>query len=222
MSIMSELDIKHTIRRYSDRLKQHGYSSKALGWLKGKQDIRFDVLTSRVNIENKTVLDIGCGFGDLNFFLEKKQKNYTYIGCDLCESFIDIARELHPQQQFLVGDFLEMTFLEKIDWAVASGPFNHRFTETDNLEFIYAMMQKTFDIVEEGFSFDFISTNVDFQEENIYYTNPSLILNFAYKLSRNILLRSDYMPFEFSIFVFKNDSFSREKTVFTKYTNENI
>lgn len=45
------------------------------------------------------------------------------------------------------------------------------------------------------------------------------ILEMAYKLSRNIILRNDYMPFEFSIVIFKDDSFSKEDTLFTKYKN---
>jgi 2-polyprenyl-3-methyl-5-hydroxy-6-metoxy-1,4-benzoquinol methylase len=54
------------VQRYSRRFAEHGYSPKTLGWDKGKQDIRFAVLTSQYDFAGKRVLDIGCGFGDLN------------------------------------------------------------------------------------------------------------------------------------------------------------
>ena len=217
---MNIVDKKNNIERYNKRFEEFGYSPKSLGWGKGKQDIRFDILTSLYNCTNKTVLDIGCGFGDLNKTLTQKFGTYNYIGCDLCEKLIEEGKKHYPNSKFYIGNFLEMDLKEDIDWAVASGPFNHIFEKTDNYEFIENMMKKAFDTVKDGFAFDFISDKVDFKAPEIFYSSPEKILSFAYKLSRNVVLRSDYMPFEFSVFVFKDDTFDREDTIFRKYKND--
>ena len=86
MKALSIQDIEDTCTRYAVRYQQYGYSPKTLGWLKGKQDIRFEILTSQYNFANKSVLDLGCGFGDLNITLSKKNIPYTYLGIDLAKS----------------------------------------------------------------------------------------------------------------------------------------
>ena len=220
MNKMDEKEIKITIERYNERYKEFGYSPKTLGWLKGKQDIRFDILTSLYNCENKTILDIGCGFGDLNKTLRQKTQAYQYIGCDLCENLIKEGRELYPDAHFYIGDFLKINIMENVDWCIASGPFNHKFEKEGNYDFIKSVMKKAYEISKDGFSFDFISDKVDYKDEHIFYATPEKILSFAYELSRNVVLRSDYMPFEFSIFVFKDDSFEKSDTIFKKYKND--
>ena len=45
----SEDDKKKVISRYTERYNKFGYDPKSLGWDKGKQDIRFDVLTLTIN-----------------------------------------------------------------------------------------------------------------------------------------------------------------------------
>ena len=49
----SSTDKRNVIERYVKRYKEFGYSPKSLGWDKGKQDIRFDILTSFYNFNNK-------------------------------------------------------------------------------------------------------------------------------------------------------------------------
>lgn len=222
MKKMNDIDVKNTKERYNKRLEEFGYSPKALGWLKGKQDIRFDILTSLYNFENKSVLDIGCGFGDLNKVLRHKIDHYSYLGVDLCENLIEVGKKQFTENniQFWAGDFLELEIEKKMDWAIESGIFNHKLANLDNYDFIKSVMKKTFEAVKDGFSFDFINDKVDYKDEHIFYASPEKILSFAYELSRNVVLRSDYMPFEFSIFVFKDDSFEKGDTIFNRYKND--
>lgn len=48
------------ISDYRKRFAEYGYSPKTLGWVKGKQDIRFSILTSQWELEGKRILDVGC------------------------------------------------------------------------------------------------------------------------------------------------------------------
>lgn len=221
MNEMDKVDIKNTQERYNKRLEKFGYSPKSLGWLKGKQDIRFDILTSLYDFENKSILDIGCGFGDLNKKLKQRTKNYSYLGIDLCDKFIEEGKKHFSEGNitFIAGDFLQLDINKNIDWAIESGIFNHKLSKLDNYDFIKSVMKKTFDKVNDGFSFDFISDKVDYKDDHIFYASPEKLLSFAYELSRNVVLRSDYMPFEFSVFVFKDDSFEKTDTIFNRYKN---
>ena len=214
----SKKDIEHIIDRYTKRYNEFGYSPKSLGWDKGKQENRFDVLTSQYDFENKHVLDIGCGFGDLNKTILQKTKNYNYTGIDIVEALLSEAKIQYTSENihFVSGNILEFIPSVSYDYAISSGIFNHKIEGDKNYEFIEQVIKKTLSICKDGLAFDFLSDKVDFQLEHTFHSSPEKILSIAYKYSRNIVLRNDYMPFEFSLFIFKDDSFQKEDTLFKR------
>lgn len=215
---MDQQDRNKIVHDYSSRYHRYGYSPKTLGWDKGKQDIRFSILTAPFYEEGKKILDIGCGFGDLNNYLSKKEYRYEYCGIDIVENLIAEAKTRHPEQTFILDDFLEHEFQDTFDFAVASGIFNHKFLgEMNNYEFIEKCIDKAIGLVNEGIAFDFLSDKVDYTYEHTFHSSPSVILDMAYQHSRNVVLRNDYMPFEFSLFIFKDDAFDKSDTLFRKY-----
>jgi SAM-dependent methyltransferase len=208
------------IDRYKKRYNIFGYDPRSLGWDKGKQDLRFDVLTNFFDCKGKTILDIGCGFGDLNrFLINKYQNNFEYIGIDLVDNFIENAKKIYRSNNisFIAGDFLSANFDRKFDLIFSSGIFNHKMDNFDNYQFISSVMKKAYDLSNEGFAFDFLSNQVDYEYENTFHSSPSKILDMGYKLSRRINLRNDYFPFEFSVAVYKNDGFLKDTTVFCNW-----
>lgn len=218
---LSQKDKEEVQRRYSERLKKFGYSPRTLGWDKGKQKIRFDILTSQLDLSDKSILDIGCGFGDLNLILAQKYKNYQYTGIDIVWELIEKGREIFNQKHitFRGGDFLAEKFQTNFDYAIASGIFNFKLKDNANYQYIENVIQKALNLCSVGFAFDFLSDKVDYQYEHTFHSSPEKILQIAYKYSRNLILRNDYMPFEFSLFVFKDDSFKKETTLFKRYEN---
>jgi SAM-dependent methyltransferase len=212
-------DIDNVIERYTKRYNEFGYSPKSLGWDKGKQDIRFDILSSLYNFENKHILDIGCGFGDFIKTISKKTKDYKYTGIDIVESLIFEANKQFKGENinFINKNILDFETNTVYDYAISSGIFNHKISENNNYEFIELVIKKTLSICKDGLAFDFLSDKVDFQLEHTFHSSPEKILSIAYKYSRNVVLRNDYMPFEFSIFIFKDDSFQKEDTVFNLF-----
>lgn len=216
---LPEGDRQNTVTRYTERYQAHGYSPLTLGWNKGRQTIRFDVLSSHYDFSGKSVLDIGCGFGDLLHTLgEKFDPVAAYTGVDLVEPLVEEARQRWPAHSFLTGDFLDLEFKDdSFDYAVASGVFNHRLDGIANEAFIEAAMQRAFALCRDGFAFDFLSDKVDYRHEHTYHASPERVLGMAYSLTRNVVLRNDYMPFEFSLFVFKDDGFDPETPVFRRY-----
>jgi SAM-dependent methyltransferase len=208
------------VQRYSERFAEHGYSPKTLGWEKGKQDLRFTVLSSQYDFRGKSVLDVGCGFGDLNLVLAKRYgADYRYHGVDLVPVLVEQARALYHGDhiQFSCSDVLSDAFSGQYDYAIASGIFNFKMHDMANYDFIQAVMGKALALCRDGVAFDFLSDKVDYQLEHTFHSSPEHVLGLAYEHSRNVVLRNDYMPFEFSVFVHKDGSFSREDTIFNEY-----
>lgn len=219
MMKLSGRDVDAVTSRYRRRLKRFGYSPRTLGWDKGKQDVRFEILTSLHDCDGKSFLDIGCGFGDLIQTLEERCSSFKYFGIDLVPELIELARRRHPGDncRFAEMDFLEADLEERFDIGIASGTFNFRLEHGDNYEFVRAAMEKALMLCSEGIAFDFLSDKVDYEYPHTFHYSPEKILGMAYTYSRNVALRNDYMPFEFSVFIFRDDSFSKHDTLFNRY-----
>jgi SAM-dependent methyltransferase len=166
------------------------------------------------------VLDIGCGFGDLNQGLQYRAgQEYSYHGVDLVPALIAKAKDLYSDRNisFSCADVLSEDFTDNFDYAVASGLFNFGFKDVANYDFIEAVMNKALSLCCDGLAFDFLSDKVDRRQTEAFYNSPERILGMAYKYSRNVVLRNDYMPFEFAVFINKDSSFLTEDTIFNHY-----
>lgn len=216
-------DLSKIIKRYEDRYVEHGYAPATLGWDKEKQFIRFDVMLDNLDLKGKKILDVGCGFGDFVFSLEEKTNEFEYLGIDVVPKLIEVATECNAKESvhFLLGDFLEQEFEgNSFDYVVGSGIFNFKMDDLNNYDYIFSVIEKSFEIAQKTVIFNFLSDQVDFQKELTFHSNPSKILSYAFSLSRNVALRNDYMPFEFTIYIHKDDSFAKQDTLFTKYKKE--
>lgn len=211
---------------YKKKFELHGHHEASLGWSKGKQFIRFYALTHAFNLENKTILDIGCGFGDFVKYAQENKVSYkNYLGIDLMSEFVEIAKKEHGQDQ---RNFFEVRNLNDLnegeyDFAFASGIFGHKLfpSEEENYLHIEKTIEKALSLTRESVAFDFISDKTDYKTSGEdFHANPARILEIAYKFSRNVILDNSIMPFEFALIINKDQSFKKETTVFEKFLKE--
>jgi SAM-dependent methyltransferase len=203
---------------YKELFKLHGVKPDALGWHKGNQFLRFKQLTDLFELEGATFCDVGCGFGDFNKYLEAKNiVNYKYLGIDIVEEFILEGKNTYNKRdniQLLHGDFLRAVVDSEIDYSIASGTFNYRVDGVDCYDFVYDYMKKMFDLSKKAVAIDFLSDRVDYFHDHNFNYNPIKILELAYKLSKRVILNNSYFPFEFSIVIYKDDSFQKDQMHF--------
>lgn len=218
-AVVPQNDLRVLEDLYRSRWQHHGVSPESLGWTKGKQDIRFDVLLSGLVYEEKSFLDVGCGFGDLNRVLQARAERYTYLGLDLMPEFVKEGQRLYGSAdvKFALSDFLSTNFEQSFDYVLASGIFAFELSEMDNYAYIEQMLTKMFAVSSEAVAVDFLSDKVNFRRDRTFYASPSRVLEIALKLTRNVRLRHDYMPFEFSVALFKDDGFEEHDTTFNRY-----
>ncbi len=67
---MNKQQRQRIINRHKDSMLRHGYHPNALYWsTKEMQELRFKVLADIGIQSGDSVLDVGCGFGDLLGYL---------------------------------------------------------------------------------------------------------------------------------------------------------
>lgn len=215
----SSQDRDKVITRYADRFAKYGHSEKALGWgEKGRQQLRYEVLASYWDLKDRTVLDIGAGFGDC-YLLTKARHAKRYIGLELMPEFVAKGRELYGHN----GDFslTEMDISQsqdvpQNDLTFISGLFNFALETGENYAFIESVLTMSFRHCTEGVAANFVTDRVDFRDPVMFYADPAAILGIALKLTKKVALRQDYFPFEFSIYISKDDAFDPTTSIFER------
>jgi len=85
--------------------------------------------------DEEKVLDLGCGNGRLLELLQDKK--IEYVGLDNSQKLIEIAKEKHPNFQFLVADAFSLPFLENsFDKVFSISVFHHIPSEEFRLKFL--------------------------------------------------------------------------------------
>ena len=207
--------IKNSIlEHYLELYKKFGVNSKALGWINGRQSIRFETLSQIGNLSDSSILDVGCGFGDLFGFLKYKKIKCQYLGLDINKKFLELAKIKYPDGNFELRDIQAKKISKKFDWIIATGLTN----QSGTYPHIKNLLSEMFRICKKGVAMDFISNYVDYKDKNIFYTSPEVMFKFSKKLTKRVTLRHDYMPFEFCLYLYKNYK-KNSKNVFSEYYN---
>ena len=119
---------------YNELIKKFRSGPKIVGWgSKKSQETRFNSLINNIDISKKiTLLDVGCGKGDLlKFINNKKIKKISYTGLDVNKNFINIAKKKYKGNKFYYGDFLKLD-IKKYDIIFISGLLNLRVNNHKN------------------------------------------------------------------------------------------
>jgi SAM-dependent methyltransferase len=116
------------VGRYYERLlRLHGRTPQALAERADNKDLEFyQHLFCGVDLTQPlSVLDIGCGMGDLIDYLQLREASFAaYLGIDLVGPFIDLCRQEYlPPCEFQKANFVSRTFAptQRFDLVVNMG-----------------------------------------------------------------------------------------------------
>lgn len=216
---MNDNDKRRALARYDDRLSRYGDSPLTLGWgVKGRANLRFEILLSQWDFRGSSVIDFGCGFGDLLGYAETRKIDFLdYLGIDINGNLLKIAKQKYPGGRFIETNILDEKIELNSDYLLSSGVFNHKVE--DNYQFVNDAFIHFDRFAKKGFAVNFISNRIDAPEpdDEIFYFAPERILEISYKYSNNIVMRNDYMPFEFTVFINKQSNVNKEFTVYEEF-----
>jgi SAM-dependent methyltransferase len=188
-----------TVARYDGRLAKFGPGAAALGWGHERYQLkRFrDLLHAleRDDLSGKTLLDVGCGLGDLRTFLRGEGIRLKgYVGIDINPSLIALARRRHPGCRLEVRDVLLSPFKRPVaDTGVLLGVMN--FKIRGQRKYAETLIERAFAAVRETLVVNVISDvhNEDYPREAfIHYYKPDQLLRFAQTLTPFCSLIHDY------------------------------
>lgn len=157
---------------YENHLAKHDPDSpEAVHWIgKDKTWLRFEVLAEVDDLNNKRLLDFGCGNALLLDFLKEHGVECEYYGWDISEKMIQIARKRHPSAHFDVVDVLKdrspEMFGDFFDYVLVSGVFNLKAGKEDtHRKWTESILLKLWDLCKKGLAVNFLTDYVDWKEK---------------------------------------------------------
>ena len=190
---------------YNSRFQSFGRDIKSVGWgTVESQHLRFECLLRDFDLHGKTILDVGCGLGDLVSYLDQRTcGDFTYYGIDIASSLVTAARN-HFQSHnctFLCGDLFTLD-LPLVDISVASGSLS--FAQPNIEPYAQQVLQRMFQLSSVGISANFLTSFADYQLPKNHHYDPSTVFTWAKRISRYVTLIHDYDLYEFTIKILRN------------------
>jgi trans-aconitate methyltransferase len=173
-------------------------NAKSLGWFTEESQLkRFEVLSRAGNLDHASVLDVGCGNGDLGVYLSQRFKDVHYQGIDLMKDYLEIATERNqhnPQARFYLGDFMSGA-LPKVDYVFACGSLNYKNSDP---AFIQKVITQLYTACTKALAFNLLSQTPNPNGILVTY-KPSEIVEFCRTLSPHVTLIDDYEEGDFTV-----------------------
>lgn len=196
--------MKETLKRlkehYEPRIRPDSLGYQILDWENQEsQFCRFEVLLRRVPLEGRSLLDLGCGVGDLCDFLASRGVSVDYTGVDILEEMIKEARRRCRGGRFIHADLLkENPFSDAtFDVAFCSGIFN---LETgDNAELLSSFMALLSRLVRKTVVINLLSVSSPDRMARYHYFDPQAVLGEARKFFDDVQIDESYLCNDFTL-----------------------
>lgn len=206
MDTSSKNHTEETKKLYQEKFKKYGVAPQSLLWkTKGSAHQRFRQFWAEIDFTGKSVLDIGCGFGELGNFLTKRYERVSYTGMDIVPEFINEGKKKYPSLNLIIGNYLDDRVDNRYDIVIASGILNSNYGD-DNIKIRTDAIEKMFALTNDVLAFNMLGghphpDNTD--DSNVWYADSLEILKYSLSLTRRVILRHHYHPKDFTIFMYK-------------------
>jgi trans-aconitate methyltransferase len=198
----SEEDKKRLKAFYDPAIEGYGpHDVRALRWseYEGQQE-RFRVLCEAGVTDGSSVLDVGCGFGDLYDYLRLNFSNVAYLGIDINPNMIDVARTKYAQALFEVADFGTWDGKSR-DYVLASGALSFKIPNYRDVYFGY--IKKMFELARMAAAFNMLDSRAHIDDETFATYDPYEIEAYCRGLTPRVELRNGYLRQDFTVYLYR-------------------
>lgn len=184
---------------YTSAIEMHGTSAEGVNWAsKENQLLRFDALLELLpkDLSSSTIVDAGCGFGDLYTYMNKKKKTpKKYTGIDSLIDMYSIASEQTGCE--IIQAEICKDKIPNADYYICSGALNV-LTKFETHQFI----QNCYNSSTRGFIFN--ALHGDKKSETYNYLTKDEIVLIAQELNiKKIIFKETYLENDITVGFFR-------------------
>ncbi len=177
---------------------------EALGWRGTQSQLdRYRVLVNVGDLNGASILDVGCGYGDLKAFLDQYFSDFDYIGIDQMPEFVAEARARYghcTRTTFYQTDF-STAKLPQVDYVIASGALGYR---CKNECFYTDMIAKLYDSAKVAFAFNMLDKKTFPLHDLLVGHDRDEIIALCRALSPSVEWFDGYLHDDFTVFMVRD------------------
>lgn len=202
--------IENIRKHYVPRIKEKQKNFDILDWASEEtQFTRFGVLAANVELEGRTLLDVGCGLGDLVKFLDGRGISPAeYVGVDIIPEMLEKAREMNPGRKFVEADVFSpdtqqtletLGYAEGFDVVFCSGTLNLNLG--NNMEFLDRAISAMVGLTRGKLVFNCLHSRFPFADEKYFSYFPEDVLKITHKYvsAKKTILLDEYLAGDFTV-----------------------
>ena len=196
---------------YDGLVRKYGHDPRACDYGRAEsQKIKFRVLSEVLPLANSSLLDVGCGFADFATFLGERFPGLQYSGIDLSSAMVTEARSNHPELDLRVANISDAVFEGTFDVVTANGIFY--LLGDQAWPTMQRMIERMYALATTAVAFNSLSAWATDQEAGEFYADPLQVIDFCRQLSPRVVLRHDYHARDFTVYLYKTDRTSSDRT----------
>ena len=202
--------MKNLKKFYKKKFIMYGPKLEGVAWTNtNKSKKRYKTLLKVIKFTNNkkklSLLDVGCGYGELTKYLPKN-KELKYFGIDIVEEMIIYSKNAYKNKnyKFNLKDVFKIS--KNYDFIVCNGIFTLKndLTQKQMDKFFRKCINIFFKHSKIGFSFNVMSEVVDYKSKILYYPKLFEILKILEKKKINkIIIDNESTNYETSLFIKK-------------------
>ena len=123
---------------------------------------------ARKSLKDATILDVGCGTGDIIPFLHQEGIK-KYVGVDIYKPALTMAKKKYPDETFFLADILKAKNLGKYDFVFCSGGLSIKLQSVDNYNFFRAMVERMWQLARIGIAFNILTDEDPDPAKHLFY-----------------------------------------------------
>lgn len=202
--------IEKTKNYYKKNNDIYGKGSPLNLWATTERQLkRFEQIIKIIDLNNRDILDVGCGYGDFyNWLLNQNIIPKSYVGVELLEEHCEIARFNLPKTcSILCGNFLEQQ-INKSQYCILSGALN--FYDNGWFDLTHQILDKMWNLSTIGIVFNLrspysLTENYYKIEAQIQEFSPSYWCSYAHSKTPNYALYHNYVDYDYTIAMWKSN-----------------
>lgn len=165
------------------------------------QRMRFEAFVTSHDLHNKSILDVGCGVGDLWQHLQRHNIDCDYLGTDLSSEMIKRCRERFPETSFEAQNIVEWETEKTFDYVVAIAIHNIKIA--NGWEILKQVTTRQFELCTTAAHLSLLTDRFEGYDDHIQPWRVERVMEFALTLTPYVLIQHHYLPHDFSITLYR-------------------
>ena len=188
---------------YQPRIDDGRENYDVVDWASAEaQQARFAVLADNVPLEGRSLLDVGCGLGDLWAYLKGRGISADYCGVDLLSKMTASAAEQNPDGRFVCGDIFDPGGCAigagmRFDVVFCSGMLN--LDLGNNTEFLPEALRRMLQLSGEHMVVNLLHARSEMRYPHCAYYDPEAVMKILEQMGCSVRLIDDYLPNDFTV-----------------------